>query len=73
MRFGNTEMKKLRNLFIEFNREIPTLIKIKFWPKTGKFECQLSYDLQYSYEEGRGFHNVFSEWFDEEGNYLTKQ
>ena len=65
-RLGNQSLKELINIFKKYERELPTLIKIKFWPKTKNFESVLSYDLQYSDKKGSGFYDVLIGWFEEE-------
>lgn len=74
LELGNQALVRLSEAFKDDNREIPTLIKIIYQPKTGSFACKLSYDLQFSYNESRAFYDVFNEWFEQEksGNYEKK-
>ncbi len=66
LRLGNKSLREICTLFLNFKRDVPTLIKIFFNPKSGKFDCKLIYELQYSYDENRSYVNVFNEWFEEE-------
>ena len=68
LRLGTAALRKLHNLFIAMNKDIPTLVKMKYQPKTGNFECKLSYELQYSYSDDRSYVDVYDEWFAEEKN-----
>jgi hypothetical protein len=63
---GNKCLIAIDALFREFKRDVPTLIKISFEPKNGKFNCNLSYDLQYSYDELKSHFHVYKKWFQEE-------
>lgn len=63
---GNKCLESLINTFKEDNRDVPTLIKIMYDIKTGKFESRLSYDLQYSNSEDQSFWHVYMKWIDEE-------
>ena len=65
-RLGNNELQKMNTLFLNHKRNVPTLCKILFFPKSGKFECKLNYDLQYSNSDMKGFHDIFLEWLDEQ-------
>lgn len=38
LNLGNDILMKIENLFIDYNREIPTILKLVYFPKTGKFE-----------------------------------
>ena len=38
LNLGNEILMKIENLFIDYNREIPTILKLVYFPKTGKFE-----------------------------------
>ena len=69
-RLGNESLQSLKDLFSSNNRDIPTLIKMKFRPKEGELTCKLSYELQYSNSETRGFVDVYNDWIKEEKNLL---
>ncbi len=62
---GNKCLQNIIKLFKIAEREVPTLVKIVFFPKTQKFECKLNYDLQYSNSEVISFADVFIKWFKE--------
>ena len=62
---GNNCMQQINSLFLNSERDVPTLIRIVYFPKTQKFECKLNYDLQYSNSEVISYADVLSKWFKE--------
>ena len=39
---------KIEKLFVDYNREIPTILKLVYFPKTGKFESYFGYEKTFS-------------------------
>ncbi len=50
-------------LFETFNREVPTLMKITYEPKTGKFNNDISYENWYLDHPTRTAVDGFEEWY----------
>jgi hypothetical protein len=65
LRQGNTLLKETMELFKSDDREVPTLMKMEFHPKTGKFDNDISYELYHSNHATRTNADVFKEWFEE--------
>jgi hypothetical protein len=64
LRNGTGDTGKTRKLFEAFKHEVPTQMKMKYHPKTGKFDNDISYDLHYSNDPDKTTSDVFDEWFD---------
>lgn len=62
---GNGYLMEVANLFKNDNREVPTLMKMVYNPKTGSFNNDISYDLHYSNDPERTNVDAYQEWFDE--------
>lgn len=54
------------DLFKEFKREVPTLLKMTFQPATSKFETEISYDLHYTNHLERLASDGLDEWISSE-------
>lgn len=65
IKLANQDLKDLINLFKEYKKDVPTLIKMEYYPKTGKFDCNLDYDIHYSNKSDGTPHEVAELWFDE--------
>ena len=70
MRLGVECLEATEKLFKEDNREVPTVMKINYSPKTGKFDNDISYQLHYSNVEGKTVAQAYDEWFVEMGGKL---
>jgi hypothetical protein len=64
MKKGVDYLRETAALFTEVRREVPTLMKMDFHPKTGKFNNDISYELFYT---GKDIlvDDVFTAWFNE--------
>jgi len=58
-------LDEMIRLFQQDNREVPTLMKMTYSPKTGAFNNDILYDPQYSSHPDRSNVNGFEEWFEE--------
>jgi hypothetical protein len=65
MRTGNKLLLETSTIFREDEREVPTLLKMIYFPKTGKFKCDISYELNYSNHPEWTNVDIFNKWFDE--------
>jgi hypothetical protein len=61
---GNELLSLIFNLFLTFNREVPTLIKMMFKTKDNSFDSKLIYDLQYTNDLQKTAADCFDEWFE---------
>ena len=67
LKLGSRELFKTANLFKEFDREVPTLMKMVYHPKTGAFDNDISYELHHSNKADKLEADVFREWYTELG------
>lgn len=65
LRIGNGLLIQTEALFKEHEREVPTLFKMLYHTKTGEFDTQINYDIQYTGHKEKTAGSVFDEWFDE--------
>jgi len=70
LEIGIEYLQRINALFKMDGREVPTLLKLTYNPKTGKFNNDISYDLHYSNSNTRHATDVFNEWFAEMGGTL---
>lgn len=62
---GMDYLEETLELFENDEREVPTLMKMTYSPKTGAFNNDISYELHYSNSDEKTNADVFEEWFDE--------
>lgn len=62
--YSHNELKRIRQLFIDDKREVPTQIKLTY-STTGKFETKFSYEKYHNDELFIGDDAVANEWFEE--------
>ncbi|WP_308377233.1 hypothetical protein, partial [Prevotella corporis] len=65
LNLGNDILMKIENLFIDYNREIPTILKLVYFPKTGKFESYFGYETNFSNSTTKTAQDVYEEWYRE--------
>ena len=65
LNFGVEELRKMRNLFKEFNREMPTEIKLIYDVKENSLEGDYSYELKHSNTKDLTADDIFDKWFDD--------
>lgn len=59
---------KIENLFVDYNREIPTILKLVYFPKTGKFESYFGYEKTFSNSTTKTAQDVYEEWYSNGGS-----
>jgi hypothetical protein len=59
------DVEELTKRCKEFNRDIPTQMKIVYEVNTHKLDTDISYDLKYTNTKNKGWLDTFEEWFDE--------
>jgi hypothetical protein len=64
IKLANQDLIELIKTFNKFNKESPTLIKLEYYPTSGKFVCNLDYELHYSNKKNKTFNDVVENWFD---------
>lgn len=65
---GNETLKKIEELFSHNNRDVPTMLKLIYFPKTGKFESNLSYETTFSNSNSKTAQDVYEAWYNETEN-----
>ena len=68
LNLGNDILMKIENLFIDYNREIPTILKLVYFPKTGKFESYFGYETNFSNSTTKTAQDVYEEWYSNGGS-----
>jgi len=65
LRIGGNALMDLSDVFENDKREVPTLLKMVYLPKTGGFDCNISYE---AYSKQKGWTNVsaFENWRNQE-------
>lgn len=64
----NEDIEKIKELCREFNRDMPTEMKLIFDVKSGKFKAEYKYDLVYTHDDVKTASHIFNEWFEEVKN-----
>lgn len=59
------DVEELTKRCKEFNRDIPTQMKIVYEVNTHKLNTDISYDLKYANTKDKCWLDTFEEWFDE--------
>jgi uncharacterized protein related to proFAR isomerase len=67
---GNEDLRKINDLCKEYNREMPTEMKLVYDVANNKFDAAYSYDLKYSNDPEKISDHIFSDWFEEMGGVL---
>lgn len=65
LNLGNDLLKQIEKLFKDDNREVPTKLELVYHPKTGKFNSDYSYELNYTNTQSKTAQDVYEEWFNE--------
>lgn len=64
LKLGNETLMKIEKLFADNNRDIPTILRLVYFPKSGKFESNFDYGKNYSNSATKTAQDVYEEWFD---------
>lgn len=67
LKLGNETLMKIEKLFIDNNKNIPTILKLVYFPKSGKFESNFGYEKNYSNSATKTAQDVYEEWYDNQG------
>ncbi|WP_322787454.1 hypothetical protein [Bhargavaea ginsengi] len=68
LKIGREILKKIRNKCEEYNREMPTEIKLEYDVKENQLKGQYKYDLIYSHDDELFPGDIFGAWFEEVKN-----
>jgi len=63
--FGIQALQDLSALFKNDKQEVPTLLKMVYLPKTGGFDCDVSYEPQFSNHKTNTNVDMFNNWYNE--------
>lgn len=61
----NENIKKIRMLCEEYERDMPTEMKLIYDVKSGNFKAEYKYELVYTHDEVKIASDIASEWFEE--------
>ena len=61
----NEGVGKIKALCKEYERDIPTEMKLIYDVKSGNFKAEYKYDLVYTHDEIKTASHIFNEWFEE--------
>jgi hypothetical protein len=67
---GNEYLRKINDLCEEYNKEMPTEMKLVYDVANNKLDATYSYDLKYSDDPEKISDHIFDEWFEEMGGML---
>lgn len=65
LNLGNETLRNIEALFLDDNREVPTMLKLAYCPKTGKFNSDFSYEKTFTNQKSKTAQDVYEEWFNE--------
>lgn len=72
-RIGTEILEEIHQRCNEFNREMPTEIKLRYDIKNNKLQGKYNYELVYSNDDSLLPNNIFKAWFNEVSEELNKQ
>ncbi|WP_297430667.1 hypothetical protein [Clostridium sp.] len=61
----NDDVKKIKNLCIEYERDVPTELKLIYDVKKNSLKAEYKYDLVYSNDSVKTANHVAMEWFEQ--------
>jgi hypothetical protein len=64
----NENIEKIKELCGEYEREMPTEMKLIYDVKSGGFKADLKYDLVYTHDDIKTADDIADEWFEEVKN-----
>jgi len=65
LNLGNELLKKIEYLFKSDNRDVPTMLKLIYYPKTGKLESDFGYEKNFSNSNAKTAQDVYEDWFND--------
>ena len=61
----NDNVEKIKVLCEEYERDLPTELKLIYDTKSGKLQAEYKYDLIYTNDDVKTAHHIANEWFEE--------
>ena len=61
----NEDIEKIKALCKEYDRDMPTEMKLIYDVKSGNFKAEYKYDLVYTNDDIKTATHIFNEWFEE--------
>lgn len=61
----NEDVEKIKELCEEYERDIPTELKLIYDAKSGKLQAEYKYDLVYTNDDVKTADDIAAEWFEE--------
>ena len=61
----NEDVEKIKELCEEYERDIPTELKLIYDAKSGKLQAEYKYDLVYTNDDVKTADDIAEEWFEE--------
>ncbi|PFH68242.1 DUF600 domain-containing protein [Bacillus cereus] len=68
LRIINEDIKKVKVLCKEYEKDMPTEMKLIYDVKSGKFKAEYKYDLVYTIDDFKTADHIADEWFEEVKN-----
>lgn len=65
VRVINEDIKEMIKLCKEYNRDMPTEMKLIYDVKSGSFKAEYQYDLVYTHDDVKTANHIADEWFKE--------
>lgn len=62
------DIEKIEELCKEYERDMPTEMKLIYDTKSGRFKAEYKYDLVYTHDEIKTADHIADEWFEEVKN-----
>lgn len=68
LRIINEDIEKVKELCMDYKREMPTEMKLIYEVKSGNFKAEYQYDLIYTHDDIKTADHIADEWFEEVKN-----
>jgi len=65
LNLGKDILKGIESLFKSHDRDVPTMLKLQYHPKSGKFDSEFSYEKTFTDHKTKTAQDVYEEWFEE--------
>lgn len=65
LNLGNEVLTKIEKLFKGDGRDVPTSLKLIYYPKSGKFESDYGYEPTFSNSNNKTAQDVYEDWYNE--------
>lgn len=62
---GSNDLEKIHDLFKQYDREMPTEIRLIYDVKKNSLDAEYSYEFKYSNAQDLTPYHIFNQWFEE--------